>query len=222
MSINNATVTSSKEVKLLGLTIDCKLSFSKHISNICKQAANKLNAIKRFQKHISEKTKRQLAKTFVLSYFNFCPLVWHHCGNGDMHNIERMQERVLRFMCNEYTTDYSELLKIQGESTMYIKRLRLIAQEVYKSISGLNPEYMHSLLTERSFKSRRPLDIYIPKVNQVTYGYRSYRFQAPTVWNSLPVEIRSSENYPTFKKLIQTWIGPSCRCTNCLYNSDPI
>ena len=55
LSINNATVTSSKEVKLLGLTIDCKLSFSKHISNICKQAANKLNVIKRFQKHISER-----------------------------------------------------------------------------------------------------------------------------------------------------------------------
>ena len=87
LNINNGTIKSSKEVKLLGQTIDCRLIFTKHISNICKQAAKQLNSTKRFQRHLNGDMKRQLAKTFVLSNFNYCPLIWHNCGNGDMHKI---------------------------------------------------------------------------------------------------------------------------------------
>ena len=165
--------------------------------------------------------KRQLAKTFVLSNFNYFPLVWHNCGNGDMHKIEKMQERVIRFIHNDYQTNYMDLIESKGESTMYAKRIRIIAQEVYKSLHGLSPSYIAELLTNRTFKSRRPLDIYTPTVNQVTYGYRSYRFEAPRVWNSLPLNIRTSENFPLFKTLIKTWSGPNCRCTSCMYNPNP-
>ena len=73
LNINNKIIKSSDEVTLLGITIDNKLSFNKHIPNICKIAANQLNAIKRLQKHFSITTKRQMAKTFVLSQFNYCP-----------------------------------------------------------------------------------------------------------------------------------------------------
>ena len=154
-----------------------------------------MNALKRFHKYLDPDIKAQLAKTFVLSNFNYCPIVWHFCGNGDMHKIEKLNERVVRFMYNDYITDYLTLLEVNGECTIYLKRIRTIAQEVYKTIHGLSPEYTKELLRNRTFKSRRPLDLYIPKVNQVTYGFRSYRFEAPTVWNSLPLDIRRAENY---------------------------
>ena len=34
-------------VKLLGVTIDFKLDFDEHISNVCKKASHKLNVLKR-------------------------------------------------------------------------------------------------------------------------------------------------------------------------------
>ncbi len=51
-----------------------------------------------------------MAKTFVLSQFNYCPLVWHFCRPGDTHKMERIQERALRFVYNDYKTEYKELL----------------------------------------------------------------------------------------------------------------
>ena len=120
-------------------------------------------------------------------------------------------------MYNDYNNDYLDILQINGESTMYLQRIRKIASEVYKTINGLNPSYMLELLSFRNRNLRRPQDLYIPKVNQVKFGYRSYSFEAPTLWNTLPLEIRFAENFYIFKKLIKYWEGPMCRCNFCHY-----
>ena len=77
---------------------------------------------------------------------------------------------------------------------------------------------MKELLKTREKTMRRPLDLYVPRVRQINYGYRSFTFEAPTLWNSLPLEIREAQNFKIFKYLIKAWTGPSCRCNSCKYN----
>ena len=89
LRINNKSVDSSREVLLLGVTIDNKLSFSMHISGLCRKAASNLNALKRFKKYISANDRVLVVNAYVLSYFNYCPMVWHFCGKGDTHKIEK-------------------------------------------------------------------------------------------------------------------------------------
>ena len=216
--INGEIIKSEKEVILLGTTIDSKLSFSKHINLLCKSSANQLNSIKRLKRHLDRDTKSCMAKAFVMSQFNYCPLVWHFCKPGDTHKMEKIQERAFRFIYNDYTSEYLKLLEENGESTLYLKRVRIIAHEVYKAINGISPKYMNELLKTRTKTMRRPLDLYVPNVRQVTYGYRSFTFEAPTLWNSLPMEIREAENFKIFKYLLKAWTGPSCRCNSCKYN----
>ena len=203
LNIGDKEIETSNKIQLLGLTIDDKLSFKEHIAIICKKAANQLNALKRLGTYINFETKEKLAKAFISSHFNYCPIVWHFCGKGDIHKIEKLHERVLRFVYNDYNNDYLDILQINGESTMYLQRIRKIASEVYKTINGLNPSYMLELLSFRNRNLRKPQDIYIPKVNHVKFGYRSYRFEAPTLWNTLPLEIRLAENFYLLKKLIK-------------------
>jgi hypothetical protein len=52
-NLNGINTTCEDEVKLLGVTIDFKLNFNKHISNICKKAARQLNVLKRIGKHLN-------------------------------------------------------------------------------------------------------------------------------------------------------------------------
>jgi hypothetical protein len=44
-NLNGINLSCEDEVKLLGVTIDFKLNFNTHISNICKKAAKQLNAL---------------------------------------------------------------------------------------------------------------------------------------------------------------------------------
>ena len=91
--IEGANIYPEKAVKLLGIFIDNKLKFHEHISHICKQAAKQLSVLRRFSRVLNEREKLLIFNVFLLSNFNYCPLVWHLCGLADTCKMEKIQER---------------------------------------------------------------------------------------------------------------------------------
>ena len=75
---NGTFIESTEIVKLLGITIDKKLSFSEHISLLCKYANNKTNAL--IRNYIDTEKARSLCYAYTLSTFNCCPLIWMFCN----------------------------------------------------------------------------------------------------------------------------------------------
>ena len=55
LNINQVVINSANFVKLLGVEIDSKFSFEKHIYTLSEKASNQLNAISRIQTFISFK-----------------------------------------------------------------------------------------------------------------------------------------------------------------------
>ena len=109
------------------------------------------------------------------------------CGKDDLHKMEGVQERIIRFIKNDFYSEYADILRDLGEDTLYLKRVRLIAQEVFKSFKGQNPE--SNLLGKRHATqpmrdNKRLLQLYVPTVNQIKLGYRSYTYEIPTIWNN--------------------------------------
>ena len=58
VNIGTARINNSKCEKLLGIKIDCKLSFDDHIGNMCKKAGAKLNALTRVAQYMNTEKKR--------------------------------------------------------------------------------------------------------------------------------------------------------------------
>ena len=131
--------------------------------------------------------------------------------------MERIQERALRFIYFDHSSSYTELLEKYGAGTLELNRLRVICTEVYKILNGIAPSYIQSLfvMNQPRYSSRRPLNLHLPRVNQTKYGLNSFRYEVAKLWNSLPEDIKSSENLITFKRLIKTWNGTTCRCSFC-------
>ena len=123
LNINKQTINSQNSIKLLRTEIDNTLSFDKHVSNLLKKASNQLNAIRRIQKYMGFKEKEVILNSFVLSNFNYCPLVWHFCSSKSLKKIEKIQERVLRVLYNDSTSDNQLLIK-SSKPSMEVKRLR--------------------------------------------------------------------------------------------------
>ena len=61
---------------ILSITIDNKLNFNLHIDKICLKSANQLNALARLKPFEGNEERKVLINSFVLSNFNYCPLVW--------------------------------------------------------------------------------------------------------------------------------------------------
>ena len=140
LNINNQTINSENCIKLLGIEINNTLSFNKLISTLCKKASNQLNAIGRIQKYMSFKEKEVLLNSFVQSNFNYCLLVRHFSSSKSLKKIEKMQERALRILYNDSTSDYNQLLNKSSKASMEVKCVRNLALEIFKTSNHLNPE----------------------------------------------------------------------------------
>ena len=124
LTIDNQTIKSVPSVELLGIHLDDKLNFNLHISNICRLAANQLNALIRLKSNLSFNAKRVLINGYIISNFNYCPLVWMFSTPKSLKKIESLQKRALRFLCNDYSISYEGLLEKAGKVKMNVYRLR--------------------------------------------------------------------------------------------------
>jgi len=84
---NDVLIQAHTSVKLLGIHIDCKLNYVEHVRFMCKKAARQLNALKRVSKYLPTNNKMLIYRSFILSNFSFCPLVWHFCGKKETKKI---------------------------------------------------------------------------------------------------------------------------------------
>ena len=102
-------IRSQKVVELLGLEIYYKLNFENHISELCRRAAGRLNAISRLNnsKALTKEAMEIVLQSFVSSCFNYRPLVCHFCPNNSTKRMERVQERALRILLDDKTSPYT-------------------------------------------------------------------------------------------------------------------
>ena len=90
----------------MGIHIDAKLTFNVHVSNICKKAANQLIALKRIKSYLGPEEKVLIFNSFILSNFNYCPLVWHFCGKVNTAKMEKIQKRALSYIYRDVKCPY--------------------------------------------------------------------------------------------------------------------
>ena len=208
---------SIPSVKLLGVNIDYAMNFNIHVTEICKKAGRHLNALSRLSIILNTDEKMKLFECFILSHFNFCPLVWHWCSVSDMKKIENVQKRALRHVYKDYTCSYHDLLEKAGKPLLYIHRLKLIVSEVYKIINHIGPKYLHDMFVEKSCKYslRKKSILDQPRVHSVTQGKNTFRYEGTVLWNMLPNDMKDAANFNVFKRFIMNWEGPNCECRNC-------
>ncbi len=217
-NVGDTKIVPSRIVKSLGISIDNNLNFNEHVTDICRSAARQVNVLKRIHKHLDTNTRMDIYRAFIMSNFNYCPLVWHFCSIENTRKLEKIQERALRFVYRDFNSTYRQLLDKGGLDMLYLKRLKFIAMEVFKIVTDQSPKYMNTLVQEKQdigYNFRQYKLMTQPEYNSIRYGLNSFRYKAPKIWNSLPNDAKKAINLSQFKKLLKTWSGPRCYCTLC-------
>ena len=207
LCVDDVVLKPESHVKILGVFLDDKLSFSKHISMCCTKAARQLNALARISRYLDMSSRTLLYNNFIRSNFNYCPMVWHFCGKVNNNKIEKIQERALRLIYKDYDSSYVDLLSAADIPTMLTRRLRGFLLEVFKSTRNLNSECLNDMFMVKhvnySFRNKRI--IVQPKRRNTTYGLRSISYLGAKLWNdnvSSFHEVCEIE-YFAFKKIVE-------------------
>ena len=115
LTIGNQVIQSVECIQLLGIHIDNKLSFDKHISTLCQQASQQFNRLNRIVKFLSKESKECLFSAFILSNFMCGNLVWHFLSKKNALEIDKVNRKGLRIVANDYTLPYADLLSTTND-----------------------------------------------------------------------------------------------------------
>ena len=75
LSFIDLALKNSKQVEILGITLDRSMGFNTHIKNICRKAGQKLSALLRISPYLDQGKKALLCKSMIKTQFNYCLLV---------------------------------------------------------------------------------------------------------------------------------------------------
>ena len=127
------------------MTIDSNLSFSEHVTYLCATANRKLHALSRVSKYISLKKRRILMKSFIISQFGYCPLIWMTHNRGLNNKINHIHERALRIVYKDFSTSFEGLLAKDKSVTIHNQNLQQLAIEIFKVKMGVFPIIMKEI-----------------------------------------------------------------------------
>ena len=94
--VNNQAVPRIDAHKCLGVLIDEKLSWEKHIETICKKAGAGIGALRRAKPFVQGDTLQVLYETLVQPYFDYCSPLWENCGKLLKDKLQKFQSHAAR------------------------------------------------------------------------------------------------------------------------------
>ncbi len=131
---------------MLGLNIDYQLSFDIHVTGLCKRASKCQILLLRLAGKVGgTKECLVLLDVFLCSIFTYVPTMCHFCNKKVEQMIEKIYERGLRFVMNDPSRSYEELLMLTKCDTMFSWRLKKISFFMYKRFYRLHPKYINDM-----------------------------------------------------------------------------
>ena len=216
--VGGEKIWESNHEKLLGLVIDKKLNFNKHLTDICNKVSNKVTALRRMVKIIPFDKKRLLMKAFIESQFSYCPLVWMFRSRKMNRRINYIHERALRLVYNDYQSSFDDLLRQDNSVCIHHRNIQKVAIEMFKIEHNVGSQLLQHLFCKSAFNTTRSKASFRrPNVNSVYYGEQSLRYFGPIVWdNMIPKAMKEICELGDFKKRINTWVPDNCPCRLCM------
>ena len=144
-----------------------------------------------------------------MSNFDYCSIIWHFCGKKSNSKIEKIQERALKVVFDDFDSDACSLRERLGTKSVFQLRLNRILIEIFKTVHGQNPSYLNSIFKAKitPYNLRDPSKLIQSRKDSTTYGLRSVNYVGSKMWNELTPAIKSAPDVASFKAALNNWDG---------------
>ena len=194
------------EAKYLGITLDSKLTFNKHIDVICKKANSVLSLLRRNLRNSHPTIKSQVYQMYVRPILEYSSVVWAPHTKCNIGKVEAVQRYAARFVTSDYsyTTSATALTRDLNWKTLQdrrnIHRLIIFYKILHNMVDISLPESIIPLTTTNYTRGHN-LRLYLPfsRVNAYKYSF----FPATiNLWNELPSHIVNAPTINIFCNLL--------------------
>lgn len=204
--------------KYLGVWLDSKLNFQIHINYLQSKIKSRIGFLYRNKASFTYAAKYALVKLTILPILDFGDVVYKIASKTLLSKLDVIYHSAIRFVTKApYTTHHCNLYSLIGWPSLHTRRRIHWLLVIYKSLLGLSPPYLNSLVTVatsiRNTRASRYISLVIPKVKS-SFGRLSFQFSAANDWNELQksLKIEVPISLGNFKHQISQLFTDSCSC----------
>ena len=139
-TLNGHQLRESTEEKDIGVIIDSKLSFDKHISTKINKANRIMGLIRHTMEYLDKENFLMLYKSLVRPHLEYANPVWSPYLKKHITAIENVQRRATKRIPGFKNKPYEERLKELNLPTLAYRRYRGDMIELFKIIKGFYDE----------------------------------------------------------------------------------
>ena len=152
INIDNEVIKNSNNKKLLGINLNNRLGFDTHVANICSRVSKKLHALARISQYMSIHKRRMTMKAFIASEFGYCPLVRMFHSRKLNSRVNKLHERALRIVYQDYASSFTEFLEKDNSITIHNRKKQFIATALFKVKNELLPPFAKEIFVENALQ----------------------------------------------------------------------
>ena len=109
--------------------------------------------------------------SFIKAQFKYCPLTWLFCSRSCNNKINKLHERALRLVYDDYESSFDVLLNKNKSFSIHHQNIQKLMIEVYKSLNKPSPDnFFDSIFTSKRRQDPLQNDLLVPPVKTVTKG----------------------------------------------------
>ena len=207
--VGDSVLPPSNQARNLGVTFDSELTMVPHVNGICKCAFFHLTLIGRIRKYLDTKSAKSLVHALVLSRLDYANSLLFGLPKTLMVKLQRVQNAAARLVVGagryDRVSDHIKNLHwLPVEQRVVFKTAVL----TFRCLNDSAPVYLSDLVKlykpTRDLRSDNSRTIVSPPFRLAKYGGRSFTCAAPSIWNALPLSVRSETNQRLFKSRLKT------------------
>ena len=200
----------ASEMKSLGVVLDSRLTFEKHVQAVCRACNYHLWSLRHIRHLLPMDVAQTLACSIVMSRMDYCNSLLYGSPDYVIKRLQRVQNNLARVVMQSPPRAHAPPLLSTLHWLPVSRRISYkIALLTFKARKTSIPSYLSELLAPANStgyglrSSTRPL-LSVPRTRTVTAS-RGFSSAAPSIWNKLPDSIITSNSLISFKSKLKTY-----------------
>jgi len=213
VKIDSEFINRVEFTKFLGIIIDDKFTWHRHINSIALKMSKSLGSLCRIKLKLGTRCLRALYYALIYPHLTYCVIIWGSASKTVLNKLFVLQKRALRIIegCNWRCHTIPLFLKhyLLKLEDIYIVSCILFA---YKFKYQMLPQVCNSLMMLNiNVNPRyeiRSVNDFLVQTSRTTLREKCISVRGPMYWNAVPLEIKSLSTVSNFKaKLYQYLIN---------------
>ncbi|XP_061490034.1 tRNA-splicing endonuclease subunit Sen15 isoform X1 [Rhineura floridana] len=202
------------QVRSLGVVLDSRLSMEAQISAVSRATWYQLHLIRRLQPYLPVQQLPLVVHALVTSRLDYCNALYVGLPLKTTQKLQLVQNAAAHLLTNSRHRDHITpvLFDLHWLPVVFRARFKVLVL-TFKTLYGFGPAYLkerlhrHHLCHPTRSATQGLLSIPPTKtVRLVGTRERAFSVVAPTLWNSLPCDLRHAPSLDVFRKALKTWL----------------